>query len=253
MARPPAPTTNPPTKLHLGCGMITPQGWLNVDGSWGAIVAKHPRIQKALSKVGIGPPPRPGVSWNASITIHDLRKTFPWKDGTFEAVYASHTLEHVHLNEARRVLKECFRVLKPGGVCRMVVPDLEYQVRLCYGPDAAAGSTSGGAGAGEEGGDWSGCDTSLAADRLLRMMGMRRPSPPGGSNPVYRLYRTLNDFRAHKWMYDEKSLCARFFEAGFADVSRCGCRESRIHDIEAVELPDRVLNGGLAVEGIRMA
>jgi SAM-dependent methyltransferase len=246
-ATPPSAAT-PPARLHLGCGMVTPEGWLNVDGSWGAIVAKHPRVQKALSKMGIGPPPRPGVSWSASITIHDLRKRFPWKDGAFEAVYASHTLEHVHLNEARGVLRECFRVLKPGGVCRMVVPDLEHQVRLCYGEDA---QRNGAAGAGEEGGDWSGCDTTLAADRLLRMMGMRRPSPPSGSNPVYRLYRTLNDFRAHKWMYDEESLSARFREAGFAEVARCGCRESRIHAIEAVELPDRVQHGGLAVEGVK--
>jgi SAM-dependent methyltransferase len=240
-----------PAKLHLGCGMVTPPGWLNVDGSWGAIVAKRPRLQKALSSVGIGPPPRPGVSWNAAITIHDLRKPFPWRDGSFDAVYASHTLEHLHLNEAGRVLRECLRVLRPGGVCRMVVPDLEHQIKVCYGPGGGGAAPDAPGAAGQEGGDWSGCDTTLAADRLLRMMGMRRPSPPSGRNPVYRLYRTLNDFRAHKWMYDERSLCSRFTEAGFTDVARRNCRDSRIDGIDAVELPDRVEDGGLAVEGVK--
>ncbi len=56
---------------------------------------------------------------------HDLRDSLPWRDGTFDAVYSSHVLEHLTEDVGRRQLTEQFRVLKSGGVCRVVVPDLE--------------------------------------------------------------------------------------------------------------------------------
>ncbi len=42
-----------------------------------------------------------------------------------DAVYHSHLLEHLRADEARAFLGECWRVLKPGGVLRIAVPDLE--------------------------------------------------------------------------------------------------------------------------------
>ena len=56
---------------------------------------------------------------------HDLRDPLPWIQETFDAVYSSHVLEHMTEKEGRRLLEEQFRVLKPGGICRVVVPDLE--------------------------------------------------------------------------------------------------------------------------------
>ncbi len=63
------------------------------------------------------------------------------------------------------------------------------------------------------------------------------------------MYRTLNDPHSHKWLYDERSLSARFVEAGFADVRRMGYSESAIPGIAAVERRDRVEGGGLVIEG----
>ena len=61
---------------------------------------------------------------------HDLREPLPWGSAVFDAVYSSHVLEHLPLKAGRVLLAEQFRVLKLGGVCRVVVPDLEGICRL---------------------------------------------------------------------------------------------------------------------------
>jgi SAM-dependent methyltransferase len=64
------------------------------------------------------------------VLAHDLRLGIPFPDGHFDAVYHAHLLEHLAPAEAARLLAECRRVLRPGGVLRVVVPDLEAIARL---------------------------------------------------------------------------------------------------------------------------
>ena len=61
---------------------------------------------------------------------HDLRESLPWGTAVFDAVYSSHVLEDFSPELGRVLIAEQFRVLKPGGVCRVVVPDLEGICRL---------------------------------------------------------------------------------------------------------------------------
>ena len=73
------------------------------------------------------------------IIVHDLRQPLPFADGRFDVVYHSHTLEHLEQREGERLLQECRRVLAPGGVLRVVVPDLEQIARAYLAAlDAAA-------------------------------------------------------------------------------------------------------------------
>ncbi len=88
-------------KLNLGCGQRFHPDWENVDLS----------------------PARPIVHQ------HDLRKGVPYPDQTFDAVYHSHVLEHFPRRLAPMFIGECYRVLKPGGVMRVAVPDLEQITR----------------------------------------------------------------------------------------------------------------------------
>lgn len=46
-------------------------------------------------------------------------------NGHFEEVRASHVLEHIFLDDVPKVLSEWIRVLKPNGVLRIIVPDLD--------------------------------------------------------------------------------------------------------------------------------
>lgn len=58
----------------------------------------------------------------------DVTRRFPYPDDTFAAVFSSHMLEHLYADEARFCIREIFRVLKPGGICRIAVPDLDKLV-----------------------------------------------------------------------------------------------------------------------------
>jgi hypothetical protein len=61
----------------------------------------------------------------------DLSRGIPLPDAHCEVAYHSHVLEHLRREDALPFLRECHRVLKPGGILRVVVPDLE-QVCLEY-------------------------------------------------------------------------------------------------------------------------
>lgn len=83
--------------LNLGCGYRYHDFWTNVDF----------------------------VSTGKNVVAHNLLKGIPFKNENFDVVYHSHVLEHFTQEEGEVFLKECFRVLKPNGVLRIAVPDLE--------------------------------------------------------------------------------------------------------------------------------
>ena len=98
----PPPTVNGRTLLHLGCGPISAPGYTNVD-------------VKPFSHV------------------HYVRNAFPleiFKSEKFDLVYASHVLEHFSIPEVPRVLNEWHRVLKPGGILRLGVPDFVTLIEI---------------------------------------------------------------------------------------------------------------------------
>lgn len=88
--------------LNLGCGHRCHPAWTNID-----IV-----------------PRRPGV------IQHDLSRGIPFADAYCDVVYHSTALEHMRRADAKAFLRECCRVLKPGGIIRVAVPDLERICRL---------------------------------------------------------------------------------------------------------------------------
>lgn len=55
--------------------------------------------------------------------VYDASKKLPFKDNTFDLIYASHVLEHIPWYKTEEVLKEWVRILKPGGVLEVWVPD----------------------------------------------------------------------------------------------------------------------------------
>ena len=58
----------------------------------------------------------------------DLTRRFPFRDASIDAVLATHVLEHLTVAEARACVREVHRVLAPGGVLRVAVPDLDAVV-----------------------------------------------------------------------------------------------------------------------------
>ncbi len=236
---------NHPDRLHLGCGLTTPPGWLNVDGSWNARLAKMPRLRSLLCKLRIIPAANAEIPLDPNIFIHDLTRRLPFPDNSFGAVYASHVLEHLYLEHAKKMLRECLRVLRPGSPARMVVPDLrpivlEYLGQFSFGADRAYGYIKP---------EFK--RTRPKADVLNTRLLLRDESAPKGS-VVFRAYQLLKNLRLHKWMYDAESLVWHMRDVGFAEVEARPLHQSRIPGIEEVEQPIRVENGvGVCVEGVK--
>jgi predicted SAM-dependent methyltransferase len=61
----------------------------------------------------------------------DVRNGLPFRSNTVDSVYSAHMFEHFFPDELQRLLSECFRVLKPSGGIRLVVPSLTNAI-LAY-------------------------------------------------------------------------------------------------------------------------
>jgi predicted SAM-dependent methyltransferase len=226
--------------LHLGCGVITPPGWVNIDGSWNARLAKYPVLRRALHALRVTSADKIQVPWSPEVLIHDLRKPLPFADGYAAAIYSSHLLEHLYFQEGQLLIRDCFRTLSEEGVLRIVVPDLRSIVLDYLGEHPFPES-------------WNGFEGTCSADRLNQRLLMRSPAPPS-RNFFYRLYNSWKDFHSHKWMYDADSLKHHMGSAGFIEVKEMALHQSRIDGIEQVEDPSRVLKGeGICIEGIKPA
>lgn len=89
-------------KLHLGCGKRHLDGYINID-----------------SRADVG-----------ADVVCDVTDLSQYMDGCADVVYACHVLEHVPRNKTLDVLREWRRVLKPGGILRLAVPDFRALARL---------------------------------------------------------------------------------------------------------------------------
>lgn len=224
---------SPSEKLNLGCGPNAPSTWLNLDGSWNAWFAHHPHLRKALETVGVINESNQGAVWKVKPIVHDLRKPLPFPENSLGAIYASHVFEHLFRTEAQQLLSECRRVLRAGGVIRLVVPDL-FSMASDYLHEQNGNRHR---------------HNMAAADRLNERLGFRSPEPVYGS-AVFKFYKVWKDFHSHKWMYDADSLIFCMEQAGFVEVAEKGFLESDIAGIAEVEDEGRVLGGaGVCVEG----
>lgn len=93
-------------KLQIGCGPNLLEGWLNSD--------VRPRRGERV--------------------LLDAAKPFPIDAETFDYVYSEHLIEHLAFDQAMSMLRECHRILKPGGRIRLATPNLETIMKLATTP-----------------------------------------------------------------------------------------------------------------------
>ena len=90
--------------LHLGCEDHRLGGWINVD-----------------------------IVRSGAVDVQaDLSRPLPFPDGSMDFIHSEDLLEHLEPKAGRHLLAECFRVLRPGGVMRLLTPDLERLVEDVY-------------------------------------------------------------------------------------------------------------------------
>lgn len=170
-------------KIHLGCGAKVIPGWFHVD------VLEFPHIDRR------GP-------------VEDLSFI---ASGTVELIYASHVLEHFGRRTYMDVLKEWRRVLAPGGVLRLAVPDFGAAAKL------------------------------YMSGALPRGIEDVRGLVSGGQRDQY-------DF--HGMIFDEADLTRALREAGFSSVRRWDWRKTEhanIDDYSQAYLPHMDKENGTLV------
>lgn len=107
--------------VQYGCGMSAPSGWRNFDSSPTLRFERVPFIGKFYTKNESRFP--------RNVEYGDIVKGLPVAAESCHAVYCSHVLEHLSLDDFRIALKNTYRILAWGGVFRLVLPDLEYHAK----------------------------------------------------------------------------------------------------------------------------
>ena len=174
-------------RINLGCGTTAPEGWVNIDRSPGLILSKAPGLRWAASKIVLLRGPQAHVEWPEGIRRLDVTKGLPFRTSSADAIYSSHMLEHLARRDAIRLLGECRRVLRPGGVLRLALPDLRRMASIYVqsrDPEAA--------------------------DAFVEASGLGIESFPRGSR---RLIKAVSGAR-HRWMYDAASIASLCQKAG---------------------------------------
>jgi SAM-dependent methyltransferase len=129
--------SEPVVKVNVGAGLCAAPGWLHVEGSIHAFMSRAPTpVLSALHRLSNSV--RQELSRAEYIRIlrsHDyvfynLDRGLPLASDVVDYVYSSHVLEHFYPRDAEQLVRDMYRVLKPGGIIRICVPDLEHAVRL---------------------------------------------------------------------------------------------------------------------------
>jgi predicted SAM-dependent methyltransferase len=155
--------SHPIRKLQLGAGGNDPAGWLNTDIA--------PRGEEVYL---------------------DATQRYPFPDGSFQYIFSEHMIQAVSWEGGLAMLKECFRVLAPGGKLRIVAANLAKFVQL-LNPDADA-------------------QRFIAAK--LRLQGWRKTPVPG----VYIFNLQMRD-GGTQFLYDAPTLRKSLELAGFTQIT----------------------------------
>ena len=204
--------------VQYGCGFSVGVGWRNFDASPTLRLERIPAIGRLIKKNARRFP--------AEVEYGNIVRGLPVRDASCDGVYASHVLEHLALDDLRIALARTRRLLRPGGIFRLVVPDLEA---LAHAYIAARDID--------------------AAGRFLRDSGLGVEHRP---RSLLQLAAAAFGNSQHLWMWDYKALEHELRTQGFAGVRRCFAGDSSDPMFAQVEDPAR-FEGAVGLECIRPA
>jgi SAM-dependent methyltransferase len=236
--------------LNLGCGYMTSDRCINIDWSL-PVRLRGSRVGRRLAPMILTGDRRKAYdAMQGEVMSHDLRKGIPFADATVDAVYHSHVLEHLDRDVVPGFLAEVRRVLRPGGVHRIVVPDLETLARSYV---ASLEAVIDGTLPPEE----HEASIHTMIEQLVRREAYGTALRTGFRRRLENL--VLGDARkrgeTHQWMWDRVSLPHELLVAGFHDPQIVTNSESRIPDWRGYQLDetpngDEYKPGSLYVEAI---
>jgi SAM-dependent methyltransferase len=167
-------------------------------------------------QIGCGPNPLPGwfntdfYLFSPGVHFLDATKPLPFADRSFMYVFTEHQIEHITIEEAQRLLRECFRIVRPGGRIRIATPSLEFITglkRAALSPDEER-------------------YVQFAGKFLDPELGLRTPAV--AVNSIFYEH-------GHRFIYDFETLAHLLQQAGFIDVRRCASGESECPELRGID------------------
>jgi SAM-dependent methyltransferase len=172
---------------------------------------------------------RPGwVITNVNATTRnylDATSHWPLEDGAVGYVYADNVIEHIPLEAGRAMLAEAYRCLQPGGVIRLITPDIRTHVEMYLAGASALDS---------------------AAGRHYREMGLTV------EHPIDLVRIPIGSFGHHDgYVYDFDTLDLELKRAGFHSTTRCALGTSEHPTLAGLDLRGHEGGAQIAVEAVR--
>jgi hypothetical protein len=196
--------------VQFGCGPCAPDNWQNFDAGpafW--LQSRFPFLKSMLVKRGF-------PSYPKNIRYGDVIKGLPVPEKSARAIYCSHVLEHLSLNELRTTIRNVHKYLQPGGVFRLVLPDIEY-IAKSYVNESDPGAS-------------------------VRFMRESLLGEEGSTRGLKALPAAMFGRFKHLWMWDYKGMAAELAAAGFTRIRRAQLGDSGDAHFNDVEELDRWKN-----------
>jgi SAM-dependent methyltransferase len=198
-------------RINIGCGQTPTPGWKNYDNSLSVRLARVPGITRILALARL----RNQLEFaqfarSAGIEWADAVRRIPLANGSADVVYSSHMFEHLHPHDAVSFLRETHRVLRPGGLLRLALPDLATLVRDYL--------------------------RDLDADAFVSRLLLATPPDHG---TIGRLKTLISGHRHHLWMYDGPSLVRLVTRNGFGQAVVLPPGKTQIPDPGELDLAER--------------
>ncbi len=199
--------------VQYGCGLQAPKEWLNFDASPTLRIQKIPIIGKIISS-------KLNVIFPSNVLYGDIIKGLPGiEPNSCDGVFCSHVLEHLSLSDFRVALQNTYEILKPGGIFRCILPDLEKAAKHYLSELSNNNSEA---------------SISFLSETML------------GSVKRYRGLKALLTFyfgnSQHLFMWDRLSLESELRKAGFQRIQLSNYNESKDEMFKLTEVKGRFEN-----------
>ena len=188
--------------VQFGCGLCTPDGWSHFDVSPSMLLSRIPFMSRLLKL----------PAWSKTVRYGDISRGLPIPPASCDRVYSDQVIEHLTPEDVRKALPNILSMLKPGGVFRSFLPDLEFSFEI-YLEAKKQGRAS------------------TAASEFVASIDMGLERRGGGLASL----RSLFGNSRHQWAWDEASIRSELEAAGFAGFRRALYRDSGDAVFDAIE------------------
>lgn len=188
--------------VQYGCGLCAPTTWRNFDASLTPRLQRIPVLGNRFTQGG-------NLVFPRNVERGDIVIGLPIPANSCKAIYCSHVLEHLTLTDFRSAIANTYGYLRPHGIFRFVLPDLEALAKEYLN-------------------DPSNNAASVFMERTC--LGVKERSAS-----ITSVLRERLGHSKHLWMWDYKSLCNEMENAGFLCIRRAQFGDSQDPHFKDVE------------------